>query len=430
MVDVDDEYLGLGPHAFKQMFENLGAPRQGWYHARWKGGVIKLPVFQIGIKNLRYNLFNTRVKPHLSQYIAQNSLPSDYFDNIDSDSKSTQNLIHEFLSKNSDRRDALLYFKAGNQQEVQEPLISTPDGRLVNGNQRLCVYRELYTQDPGKYTHLQTAYVALLPDNGTYEEERDLEATFQDTKLLGVMFDWVQQGLWLVEERKKKSAAHIGRTIGKNESEIKSLIRRIRLAEEFLIYANKPGFWVELRDDMNLTQAFKTLDQQLNTLKTAEEKNALKNTSFKLMSDPEAATKGKKISIHLLISKIANNIDEYIVETNGSPSIPIDLDPLLKPSKRKNLPKKKERINKEVIDAETLNPAELTDVINDIETIRISRKKAKNEKTYAKRQMKSALTSFDNILENWENIDQFGLKTVTKKALKKLEKINSKLQGK
>ena len=34
-----------------------------------------------------------------------------------------------------------------------------------------------------KYEKLQQAYVAFLPDNGTAEDERELEATFQETNL-------------------------------------------------------------------------------------------------------------------------------------------------------------------------------------------------------------------------------------------------------
>ena len=235
----------------------------------------------ISIKHLRYNLFNTRVKPHLEQYnISENGRPQDYFDKIDKDCTTTQRLIHTFLSKNPDRKEALKYFRDGNEQVVQEPLISTPDGRLINGNQRLCCYRELYSKDPGKFAHLQTAYVAFLPDNGTYEEERDLEATFQDTKLLGSMFDWIQQGLWLIE-LEDLTAAQIGKIIGKNESEVKSHIHRIQLAEEFLESIGKPRHWVELRDEMNLTQAFKTLQSELVPNLKTKCNDKLKKIAFK-----------------------------------------------------------------------------------------------------------------------------------------------------
>ena len=42
-------------------------------------------------------------------------------------------------------KTALNYFKnPKNEPIIQEPLIATPDGRVLNGNQRLCVFRELY----------------------------------------------------------------------------------------------------------------------------------------------------------------------------------------------------------------------------------------------------------------------------------------------
>ena len=199
MPKIDDGFLGIGPTAFTSKFKTLGLKKQSTYEIKWKGTHHKLPVYKISIKDLRYNLFNTRVKPHLKQYISENNHPDDYFQKIDKDKTSTQRLIHQFLEKNPDRNDALKFFREGNLPVAQEPLVSTIDGRLINGNQRLCCYRELFITDPGKYDYLQTAYVAFLPDNGTFEDERVLEASFQDTKLSPNMFDWVQQGLWLIE---------------------------------------------------------------------------------------------------------------------------------------------------------------------------------------------------------------------------------------
>ena len=82
MVFIDDSYLGLGPTAFNNMFSNLGAQREGWYNVTWKGQNKKLPIYMISVKHLRYNLFNTRLKPHLEQYISENDKTKEYFDNI------------------------------------------------------------------------------------------------------------------------------------------------------------------------------------------------------------------------------------------------------------------------------------------------------------------------------------------------------------
>ena len=381
----------------------------------------------ISIKNLRYNLFNTRVKPHLEQYISENAHPNDYFENIDKDCKTTQRLIHTFLSKNPDRKEALKAFKGGLEQVVQEPLISTPDGRLINGNQRLCCYRELFSNDPGKYSHLQMAYVAFLPDNGSYEEERDLEATFQDTKLLGTMFDWIQQGLWLNEQLEDLTAAQIGKIIGKNESDIKAHIQRIQLAEEFLEEIGKPRHWVELRDEMNLTQAFKTLQTELTKLKTKAQRDKLKKIAFKWMEDPDTATKGKGISVHLMIGKAAKRQSKVKLKPKQKPNTSSeDLDPLLAPLD--DSPEPSDSTDEDdSIDIDSMEADELTELILDIDKTEVDRQKAKNEKAYGEKQLKAAVTSLDNILSNWDNIDKNGLKKLVNKALSRLGKIKEKL---
>ena len=428
MVVIDDGYLGVGPTAFVNRLANLSAQHEGWYNVTWKGRNKKLPIYLISIKHLRYNLFNTRVKPHLEQYISENDLPQNHFDEIDKDCTSTQRLIHTFLSKNPDRKEALKYFRDGNEQVVQEPLISTPDGRLINGNQRLCCYRELYSKDPGKYAHLQTAYVAFLPDNGTYEEERDLEATFQDTKLLGSMFDWIQQGLWLIEKLEDLTAAQIGKIIGKNENDVKSHIHRIQLAEEFLESIGKPRHWVELRDEMNLTQAFKTLQSELTKLKTKAERDKLKKIAFKWMEDPETATKGKGTSVHLMIGKAAKRRGKVKLKvkpkqkTTGTD----DLDPLLTPLGDSS-ESSDSADDTDSIDIDSMDADELTDLILDIDKTELDRQKAKNEKAYGEKQLKAAVTSLDNIISNWDNIDKNGLKTLVNKALARLEEIKGKL---
>jgi len=428
MVTIDDSYLGLGPTAFNNMFSNLGAQREGWYNVIWKGQNKKLPIYMISVKHLRYNLFNTRVKPHLEQYISENDKTKGHFENIDKDCTTTQRLVNTFLSKNPDRNEALKAFREGLEQVVQEPLIATPDGRLINGNQRLCCYRELYSKDPGKYAHLQTAYVAFLPDNGTYEEERDLEATFQDTKLQGSMFDWVQQGLWLNEKLEDLTAAQIGKIIGKNESDIKSHIHRIQLAEEFLEAIGKPRHWVELRDEMNLTQAFKTLQSELTKFKTKAQRNKLKKIAFKWMEDPDTATKGKGTSVHLMIGKAAKRLGQVKLKPTPKPPTPDvgDLDPLLTPLG--DIPEPSDPSgDDDSIDIDDLEPDELTDLVLDIDKIEVDRQKAKNEKAYGEKQVKAAVTSLDNILGNWDNIDKKGLKTWVNKALARLEKIKAKL---
>ena len=130
MAELPDEYLGNSPGSFKRMRESLGSISVGNIDIKWKGRLVQIPVFRISIKDLRYNLFNTRIKPHLLQNIAEHSRKDDYFlTEVDRDALSTQKMINAFLRKNHDRKDALNHFKnPKNEPIIQEPLVATPDG--------------------------------------------------------------------------------------------------------------------------------------------------------------------------------------------------------------------------------------------------------------------------------------------------------------
>jgi len=422
-----DEMLGLGPDAFMAMQKNSTQQSKSSYNVKWQGSNKLIPVYLINIKSLRYNLWNTRVKPHLTQYISKEGQAEDYFRTVDRDSIQIQKLINNFLKKNPDRIDALKFFKKPlNIPEIQEPLIATPDGRVLNGNQRLCVFRQLFHEDSSKYGHLQMAYVAILPNEGTLQQERDLEATFQDTKLAAIMFDWIQQGLWLKDERAKgKNAAQIGKIIGKSENEVNGLLRRITLGEEFLEKIGKVGFWVELRDKMQLTQAFKTLDEQLGKMKTLADRNALKQGSFKLMEDTDGASKGKNTSVHLLIIKVAKSIlaGGLSIAVKPSETMGGKSKSLLKPLKPKTEPKSKVK----EINLEDFNADKFADfVINDDE-VRESKRKANNNKNYAIRETKSMITTLENIADGLENMNKKGLKSNLNKANRLIESIRKRI---
>ena len=131
MAQIDDSFLGVGPTAFLAKFQTLNTEQKSTYEIKWKGTYHSLPVYKISIKDLRYNLFNTRAKPHLKQYISENNLAIDYFQNIDKDKTSTQALVHHFLMQNPDRKEALKFFREGNLPVAQEPLVSTLDGRFI-----------------------------------------------------------------------------------------------------------------------------------------------------------------------------------------------------------------------------------------------------------------------------------------------------------
>ena len=425
MPELEDVDFGLSPSEFKQMRKNLEGDPVSKYSIKWKGQNTTLDVYRISIKHLRYNLFNTRIKPHLIEYVAKNSLFDDHFQLIDKDALSTQKMVNDFLRKNPDRKDALKFFKnPENLPEIQEPLVSTVDGRVLNGNQRLCCFRELYAQDMKKYNHLQTAFVAFLPDNGTAEDERNLEATFQETKLAAVPFDWIQSGLWAIEERKKgTTAAKIGKTLGLSEKQVNLDIQIINFASEFLEYSGQNNFWHSLRE-MNLKQAFKTLAEQYNKLKTKSDRNKLKALCFKIMLKPrESGSAGEK-SVHLLIGDLAKNLDAFELEGETEENITQAHDFLSGPKKKSTKKKKAE-----VVDLSSIDSATLAKKAADTETIRKAKHQASLDENFAVRQMKVCKTTLENIVEKWDKQKTDGLEMLVDEALEHLNIIKQKLQS-
>ena len=144
------------------------------------------------------------------------------------------------------------------------------------------------------------------------------------------------------------------------------------------------------------------------------------------MSDPDSVKDTGK-SVHLLIGDLAKNIDKFEISEDGEAeedkTDDKGLDDLLAPRKKKEVSKTK----KEKIDLKKIKPSDLTRTISDTEEIRKKEHAAKNQKTFGLRQIKSSLTSFENIIDNWDSIDKKGLKTEVDKAVKKLLEIQDRL---
>lgn len=428
MVNLPDGMLGLSSTAFKQLIDNLD-PGKGIYDLQWKGHRYELSIYTIPISALRYNLRNVRVKPWLGQYITENDLAADYWKNTDEEAKSTQRTINGFLTKNPDRKDALKFFKRGEKQSINEPLICTPGGKVINGNQRLCVYRELYALDKGKYSHLEHAYVAILADEGSFSDERKLESAFQLEGLEGVFFDWVQQGLQDFDDTEAgETAEQIAQRTSRTAADVKESVRKITLSREFLVFCERPECWQDLRVEFNVTQAIKTLDNELNGshCKGEEDRKKLKILSFIFMRDSEKATKGKGTSVHLLITKLARELDAIddpwsSDDTSGDGGE--DVDPILQPVKSsKGMKKRKKKVEVTIKDA-----SDLSDAVLIADTRTREEQEARNQDTYAKRQLKGMNSKLDKILTNWEKQNTKGIETAVKNAIKKLEKIRDKL---
>ena len=148
------------------------------YQVNYRGKYRPLTVIEVPIEMLVYRIENIRTKSLQKEWLAQHrDLPRDLFVS-DPNSIEAQENQHQVLKLLVDKENLLKTFKDNDKLQQTEPLICSKDGVVVNGNRRLCAWRELYYGNKSKYAHFQTVRVAVLPDSdpqGIY----DLEVALQ-----------------------------------------------------------------------------------------------------------------------------------------------------------------------------------------------------------------------------------------------------------
>ena len=124
------------------------------YSLQYRGRERPLKVIEVSIALPVYRIENGRTINLQKEFIAKNNKSKDYF-TADPYSIETQKAQHELLKKLIEKEKLLDAFKKD--KEVQhDPLICDNCGVIVNGNRRLCAWRELYKFDKQAYKHFQT----------------------------------------------------------------------------------------------------------------------------------------------------------------------------------------------------------------------------------------------------------------------------------
>ena len=143
----------------------------------YQGHYRPLKVVEVRIELPVYRIENIRTKSLQKEYLAKNpDAPKDLF-TADPYSIETQEVQHQLLKSLVEKEGLMKTFKKDMIQQT-EPIICTDEGVVVNGNRRLCAWRELYYSDKIKYKHFQTVKVAVLPNHDP-QSIYDLEVALQ-----------------------------------------------------------------------------------------------------------------------------------------------------------------------------------------------------------------------------------------------------------
>ena len=213
------------------------------WQVNYRGKYRPLPVIEVPIELLVYRIENIRTKSLQKQWLAQHrDLPRNLFisDPFSIEAQETQ---HQVLKMLLDKENLYQTFKNDDKLQQTDPLICSNDGIVVNGNRRLCAWRELYYNNKAKYAHFQTIRVAVLPDSdpqGMY----DLEVALQIRS--DMKADYVWHAIAADYQEKFDAGVDIGVLADKQNKkpeEINTYIECYNYAAQYLESIGHPDEW-------------------------------------------------------------------------------------------------------------------------------------------------------------------------------------------
>lgn len=214
------------------------------YQVEYRGKYRPLPVIEVPIELLVYRIENIRTKSLQKQWLAQHrDIPRDLFIS-DPFSIEAQENQHQVLKLLVDKENLLKTFKDNDKLQQTEPLICSNDGIVVNGNRRLCAWRELYYNNKNRYAHFQTVRVAVLPDSdpqGMY----DLEVALQIHSDMKAEYVW--HAIAADYQEKFESGMDINVLAAKQNKkpeEISNYIECYNYAAQYLESIGHPDEWM------------------------------------------------------------------------------------------------------------------------------------------------------------------------------------------
>lgn len=281
-VEGNDDRFGWPLPARKDCFATRLDSSDRTWPVKILGRTHHLKVIPVSRGLPKYRLLNGRTISLQKEYLANNpELPGDYFSR-DHESEQVQVAQHGLLKELVKKKDLLKFFE-NPKQEQEEPLILDQNGFVVNGNRRLCAWRELYRRDEVAYEHFKHIDVVILPPCDE-EDINDLEARLQIIPDIKDEYAWHALGN-RIKQRIAQGATvkTIMKQYQMKKKEVENTLQALDFAEEYLEKKGKPQQWSLVPDE----HSFRRIAEYTATLSSPGDKKLFKETCFALIDDPD-----------------------------------------------------------------------------------------------------------------------------------------------
>ncbi|MGV1109267.1 hypothetical protein [Xanthomonas translucens] len=266
----------------KELANSKSNPASGHDRVVVKGQVMDLEIVRVPIGLPKYRLSNGRTASLQEEWLANNpDKPRDFFEK-DPELWSAQEEQHKILKELIKQEGLFELFKDSTQVQVN-PIILDENGFVINGNRRLCCWRELNYTRPEDYPHFSHVDVVVLPHCDDKEIDR-IEAALQIKKDIRADYSWETRAIMMRQKQRlhKLDDNEVAEIYGIRKTDVEELREMLALASEYLKSRGRENQWSKVGDEY----AYRELRKAQQKIAAAGDRELLKRSAFSLIDDP------------------------------------------------------------------------------------------------------------------------------------------------
>ncbi len=382
-----------------KIFEALKDDRLDKHYINYRGKYRPIPIIEVPIELPVYRIENIRTKSLQKEWLSLHpEIPKDIFIG-DPYSIAAQETQHQILKKLIDKENLFKTFKNDDKLQQTEPLICSSNGTVVNGNRRLCAWRELYYGDKFKYAHFQSIRIAVLPDNdpqGIY----DLEVALQISSDMKAEYVWHAIAADYVEKFEAGvDIGEIARRQNKKPEDIRMYIECYQYAAQYLETIGQPDQW-SMVDKQEY--AFKQIVIGRQKITNPGDKELFQEIVYSLLQSPVSGDRLYKqipkvvANLRVIADQLKKNLNIQVDESSDD-----DLDLLMSGDETTN----GEDNAKIAAGIRSVNdPLSITKIVNDVLDNADELEKEKKKKSFIFDQVFKAATCLTNAVSALDDI--------------------------
>lgn len=285
-------------------------PATSYHRLLFKEQNTDLPIIRVHIDLPKYRLANGRTASLQAEHLAINSsVRRDIFSG-DPELHDAQKAQHNLLLKVIKQQDLRKLFEDTKNNQI-EPIILDERGFVVNGNRRLCCWRDLILGNAEKYGHFSYIDVVVLPHCDEKDIDR-LEASLQIQKDIKADYSWDAKANMLIDKQNRDGFSNkdLANLYDMKEGEITELIDMRTYADTYLRSRNKTDIWSRVSDH---EEAFRKIVLLRPKIGDVDDQELFKEAAFALIDNPLEA--GARLydqipAIHVNLDPIKKKLTE------------------------------------------------------------------------------------------------------------------------